>query len=98
MTKGISQEARALFKELERYAVSGRDYSPMLDFEAVELIETAMQSLINSTIERCAAVAETVVVGKPAYTHDDHRKPKSPSMTRIAIGQAIRQMKGTTNV
>lgn len=87
MSEGISQEAR----EAAEVYWEGTRHS---EFN----LAAAMQSLINSTIERCAAVAETVVVGKPAYTHDDHRKPKSPSMTRIAIGQAIRQMKGSTNV
>ena len=88
MTEGISQEARALFRELERYAVAGRDYSPILDDEAVELIETAMQSLINSTIERCAAVAESsgpFTGCNPAFVGD-------------YIATAIRQMKGSTNV
>ena len=88
MTKGISQEARALFKELERYAVSGRDYSPILDGEAIEVIEAAMQSLINSTIERCAAVAES----SGPFTGCN------PALVGDYIATAIRQMKSSTNV
>lgn len=107
MTEGISQEARFLFKELERFAVAGRDYSRILDGEAIEVIDAAMQSLINSTIERCAAVAENGWV--PAYVMIPEGglkgdwQPGSPwdrgavdACQRVAT--AIRQMKGRTNV
>lgn len=96
MTEGISQEARALFKELERYAVSGRDYSPILDGEAIEVIEAAMQSLINSTIERCAAVADDELVHIFEDTPDETDAICNATVREIARG--IRQMKGSTNV
>lgn len=42
--------------------------------------------------EEAALVAETMVVGKPAYVREDHRKPKIQSLSRIAIAQAIRRL------
>ena len=44
-------------------------------------------------MERAAEIAESVVVGKPAHIREDHRKPKSPSLSRIAIAAAIRAEK-----
>lgn len=80
MTEGISQEARQAAQVLTTYlSIRG-----LKDGQ----VERSLQSLINSTIERCAAVAESsgpFTGCNPAFVGD-------------YIATAIRQMKGSTNV
>lgn len=97
MTEVISQEAHTLYDELNAHHVQGDGYGhEWLDFEAVEVIEAAMQSLINSTIERCAAVADGELVHIFEDTPDETDAICNATVREIARG--IRQMKGSTNV
>ena len=98
MTEGISQEAREAAADyldiwagkgdLNKYVRCGKsDNSPLVQ---------AMQSLINSTIERCAAVADDELVHIFEDTPDETDVICNATVREIARG--IRQMKGSTNV
>ena len=88
MTEGISQEAREAAQVLTTYlSIRG-----LKDGQ----VERSLQSLINSTIERCAAVADGELVHIFEDTPDETDAICNSTVREIARG--IRQMKGSTNV
>lgn len=93
MTKEEAREAAA-----EHFARRmGGTVQEHLDVLADDLfIVQAMQSLINSTIERCAAVADGELVHIFEDTPDETDAICNATVREIARG--IRQMKGSTNV
>lgn len=96
MTEGISQEARDAGSKLLVDLGHEGDGEPQDcrdgDHDGSALVQ-AMQSLINSTLERAAVVAE----GR-ADQCGDTSIGRARNGTAEDIATAIRQMKGTTNV
>lgn len=90
MSEGISQEAQEAADRLEEMEWPGNHAL------WTYMIAEAMQSLINSTIERCAAVADGELVHIFEDTPDETDAICNSTVREIARG--IRQMKGSTNV
>ena len=91
VTEGISQEAQEAAAPFMDCFLDGSYFS-----DDRRGLEFAMQSLINSTIERCAAVADGELVHIFEDTPDETDAICNATVREIARG--IRQMKGPTNV
>lgn len=94
----ITQEARDLYDTLNTFHVQGDGYGhEWLDFEAVEVIQAAMQALINQTVEQAMVLVEFEAWDEKQVQASQCDGEDGPSWYNQAIEdavKAIRTLKG----